>query len=213
MTANQRKNNTRQQQTMTHIRRSPMVTKKRPNDGNKTTITWQSNVECDRCEKWPKRRSSTNTKRGARRAVKWDDRVKKFYAEHTTIEKNGKTTNPHIGWPAPSPKKNKQDTAKSEIMGHDPPPKKFHSTWQRANEKNTTTSDDDRRRRLTVGKKQTTAKMEQSSYNLNNNQLWKAICIASGPKDGHERPTRADGRDDVVSEFMPKTSRTTTQEK
>lgn len=112
---------------MTHIRRSPLVTKERPNDGNKTTITWQSNVECDRCEKWPKRRSSTNTKRGARRAVKWDDRVKKIYAEHTTVEKNGKTTNPHIGWPAPSPKKNKQDTAKSEIMGHDLPPKKNSS--------------------------------------------------------------------------------------
>ena len=48
----------------------------------------------------------------------------RFYDEHITTEKTGKKTNRHIGWPAPSPKKNKQDTAKSEIMGHDLPPKK-----------------------------------------------------------------------------------------
>ena len=124
MTANPRKNNTRQQQTMTHIRRSPLVTKERPNDGNKTTITRQSNVECDRCEKWPKRRSSTNTKRGGTESGQMRRSRKKNLCR--TYHRRKKREDNKPTYRVTSPLTQKKQAGHSEIRNNgtrSPPPK------------------------------------------------------------------------------------------
>jgi len=125
VTANPRKNNTRQQQTMTHIRRSPLVTKERPNDGNKTTITRQSNVECDRCEKWPKRRSSTNTKRGGTESGQMRRSRKKNLCR--TYHRRKKREDNKPTYRVTSPLTQKKQAGHSEIRnnGTRSPPKKI----------------------------------------------------------------------------------------